>query len=562
MKQTSNKIPGIGPAPMVSHPKRQSWKNQQKELKVMIKEKLAELHLLDADKARVDDCAEVLRSEVSRLGSEWKLELYGSIANGFGTSCSDLDATCIQANAGSRRPRRRDASPSDSDEVAGREDVPAVKVLEQLRDILMENSRFSDITNVIHAKVPILKVRFDDKLDVDLSVNNIQATYNTKLLKAYAELDDRVRDIVLLVKHWAKSAGVCGAQGGHLSSYTWTLMVIYFMQVHQEVGLPYLPPKLDTLSEAVKHAKNMVKTTKPVVELLKLFFQFYAVEYRWGSEVVCIRFGKRMAIGDPLISQMRGQQAARPYIHVEDPYELERNLNCVLGQEQETMLMHAITEAFQRMAYGVGPAGFERPPSVADTSEASPDLGPVSVTSWADAVRQVMKPAQGGEEAGECQSTTDAASELRRGSSLAGDATPEHLPSPWPWAGEVEPMARQSSGEDDISVDLRHSPTLTAAAAGSKVLSLAELESVFHSREGGKVLSLAELESVFHAREGISPEKSPEVFAQKEEYYCEWITRSKKSRRTQIVEAALWTSLLPACKADVDVESPVTILFQ
>lgn len=37
---------------------------------------------------------------------------------------------------------------------------------------------------------------------VDITVNNRLAVVNTKLLRDYASLDPRLRQLVLLVKHW------------------------------------------------------------------------------------------------------------------------------------------------------------------------------------------------------------------------------------------------------------------------------------------------------------------------------------------------------------------------
>jgi DNA polymerase sigma len=58
----------------------------------------------------------------------------------------------------------------------------------------------------VHAKaVPIVKI-WDPELNLacDLNVNNQVAVKNTKLVKTYIELDDRVRPLAMIVKHWTK----------------------------------------------------------------------------------------------------------------------------------------------------------------------------------------------------------------------------------------------------------------------------------------------------------------------------------------------------------------------
>jgi hypothetical protein len=44
---------------------------------------------------------------------------------------------------------------------------------------------------------------------VDITVNNRLAVVNTKLLRDYAAIDPRLRNLVLLVKHWWVSPIMC-----------------------------------------------------------------------------------------------------------------------------------------------------------------------------------------------------------------------------------------------------------------------------------------------------------------------------------------------------------------
>jgi DNA polymerase sigma len=55
------------------------------------------------------------------------------------------------------------------------------------------------------AKVPIVKI-WDPLLRVaaDMNVNNTLALENTRMIRTYVELDDRVRPLGLMIKHWAK----------------------------------------------------------------------------------------------------------------------------------------------------------------------------------------------------------------------------------------------------------------------------------------------------------------------------------------------------------------------
>ncbi|CAK0876113.1 unnamed protein product [Prorocentrum cordatum] len=67
----------------------------------------------------------------------------------------------------------------------------------------------------------------------------------------------------------------------------------------------------------------------PCVELLRRFFSFYHCGFRRGGEVVSVRLGRRRNAAWPQLARLRGRHV--PRLHIEDPFILERNLNCVLG---------------------------------------------------------------------------------------------------------------------------------------------------------------------------------------------------------------------------------------
>jgi DNA polymerase sigma len=49
---------------------------------------------------------------------------------------------------------------------------------------------------------------------VDITLNNHLAVANTALLRDYAAIDGRLRQLVLLIKHWAKQRRVNNAYTG------------------------------------------------------------------------------------------------------------------------------------------------------------------------------------------------------------------------------------------------------------------------------------------------------------------------------------------------------------
>lgn len=77
------------------------------------------------------------------------------------------------------------------------------------------------------ARVPIAKLMDPvTELSCDICVNNLLAVVNTKLLKDYAQIDERLRQLAFIVKHWAKSRRVNETYQGTLSSYAWVALLL------------------------------------------------------------------------------------------------------------------------------------------------------------------------------------------------------------------------------------------------------------------------------------------------------------------------------------------------
>jgi DNA polymerase sigma len=55
------------------------------------------------------------------------------------------------------------------------------------------------------AKIPIVKMWDPElRLHCDMNVNNDKALENTRMIKTYVQIDPRVRQLAMIVKHWTK----------------------------------------------------------------------------------------------------------------------------------------------------------------------------------------------------------------------------------------------------------------------------------------------------------------------------------------------------------------------
>lgn len=58
---------------------------------------------------------------------------------------------------------------------------------------------------VSSAKVPIVKA-WDPELELacDMNVNNTLALENTRMIRTYVDIDDRVRPLAMIIKYWTR----------------------------------------------------------------------------------------------------------------------------------------------------------------------------------------------------------------------------------------------------------------------------------------------------------------------------------------------------------------------
>ena len=237
------------------------------------------------------------------------------------------------------------------------EELPAL-VLRDLEQKLRDEG-FVIVQRVLGARVPILKMRtqvIGRKMDCDLSVNNLLPCFNTKLLRVYAELNPHVVRLVQECKQWAKEHKVHGAQWGHLSSYAFTLMVIFFLQLRKE--LPVLQKGSEQRPVWFSEGRRrynvaMEEVMDSYVEQDSAsftdFIRFYRVEFQWGKQVVSVRRGELLDLASfpEMKKNLRRGVSNVEYawmIHIEDPFDLVRNLNSVLGPGKNELLWQAFED--------------------------------------------------------------------------------------------------------------------------------------------------------------------------------------------------------------------------
>lgn len=149
---------------------------------------------------------------IKKCVRHYALYIVGSTMTGFGLDSSDIDMCLLL------RPFSEDHR------------LDAVHQLHHIKNYLLKYGHVIH-SELILAKVPILKLREETSgFEIDLNCNNSVGIYNTHLLYSYGRCDWRVRPLVIMVKLWAQANRVNDAKNLTVSSYSWTLMLIQYLQ--------------------------------------------------------------------------------------------------------------------------------------------------------------------------------------------------------------------------------------------------------------------------------------------------------------------------------------------
>ena len=158
--------------------------------------------------------------------------IYGSLVNGFPTNSSDIDVV-INLPDYDVAPPVSATEPTEGNGEEEEEGATATKYLEELNRLHNGiKSKFGDeftLSKIESARVPILIVK-KGEIEVNLSFNHLVVIHNSALLHAYNSISPKVRELVVLVKHWAKQRELNDSLQGTLSSYSYVLLVISYLQ--------------------------------------------------------------------------------------------------------------------------------------------------------------------------------------------------------------------------------------------------------------------------------------------------------------------------------------------
>jgi DNA polymerase sigma len=275
---------------------------------------------------------QVLEFDLDSILTGIELYIYGSYDTGIKLPSSDLDLSLIVdpvLNA-----FKTNEIYEECIEILGESDTDKIGT-EIIFSKIIHHLRFLGITQIhtrTHARIPILRFisNTDKPIQVDLSLNSQLPIHNSRLIKTYCSIDNRVKDLGILIKHFVNHRNIADATSGTLTSYTYLLLMIHFLQKRPIPILPNLQEygqsniiqgyecRFD--QEYERYIEYAKRNTETLAELFYEFVKFYG-DFEWD------RFGIRIKDGSYVEREI---DDSLPLIY--DPFETGRSLGRVCSK--------------------------------------------------------------------------------------------------------------------------------------------------------------------------------------------------------------------------------------
>jgi len=276
-----------------------------------------------------------LNRYIKKFWPKAELTLFGSSSNGFAFRHSDLDISLTF----------RDVPDSSN--------LDCINLIEELSEKIKRMTGMRNVVAITSAKVPIVKLfHHQCQIEADISLYNVLARENTRLLSLYADLDPRCRTLGYMVKLFAKICDIGDASRGSLSSYAYILMMIFYLQ---KVSPPVLPVLQEMYPAGGEKPENMVdgwnawfysdrrkvvsewpgynRNRMSLGELWIGFLNFYAGDWDDKRLVVSIRQSRPLTKFEKMWNS--------PCIAIEDPFELSHNLGAGISRKMNLYIKKA-----------------------------------------------------------------------------------------------------------------------------------------------------------------------------------------------------------------------------
>ncbi|OAF71436.1 hypothetical protein A3Q56_00782 [Intoshia linei] len=288
--------------------------------------------------------------------------MVGSSGNGFGSVNSDLDMSIVFEDSRSKIPTSWNSSTG---------------FLIMIKKVLKQFECFSRL-KIIRAKAPLLSL-YDNQSDtvIDLTYNCWHAVLNTRLLQAYSCVDEKLFILVKILKMWAIKNNINNARKNTLSSYSLTLMIIFFYQYK----INPIIMKLDKYSQVICHSNVLLYLNSIYLEntnvkynlgeMLTRFFYFYGYAFEFDKYIISVR------TGNPILKSQLKENFNFSYICIEEPINKSNVSHSCYNEQEFLRIKNSFKKSYennlQRIYKKVSKTGQHRNSTVSTESRRSKD---------------------------------------------------------------------------------------------------------------------------------------------------------------------------------------------
>jgi DNA polymerase sigma len=268
-------------------------------------------------------CQDLAR-EIREKITDAQLEMIGGSVNGLGSDKSDIDCTLVL--------------PSNSSTLTWQEQLDVLKAI---------NFNLSEAkTELRTGTVPVLRLKLNLGLEIDMNCNQMSSIEDANLLKAYATLLPNFAPLSLVVKSWAAQHDLNDTQSGYLNNYCLILMVLHYLQEKKDTkNLLLAFPEHDWLTPLSENLVSEIAIHSTADDLGKDLLGFFAYFYHYDYEnfYISIRKGKRCPR-----RELR-EETAHFLIYIEDPFEQKNTSRCVLDKQDLKNIKEHLALAYQEL---------------------------------------------------------------------------------------------------------------------------------------------------------------------------------------------------------------------
>ncbi|KAI8355423.1 hypothetical protein B0O80DRAFT_42735 [Mortierella sp. GBAus27b] len=254
----------------------------------------------------------------------------------------------------------------------------------------MTRAGMTKVQAIPDARVPIVKfVDPQSKINCDINSNHVLGIYNSELIRCYTLIDDRVKPLIYNIKALAKAHDINDSSKSYLSSYSYVMMTIGFLQAQNPPILPvlqgqpeeYMTPLAVSLDHNGKDGNGQIDctydqnparhrnfgaaNTKSIGQLLIEFFEFYTRFFDYKTMEVNIRLGGGVRTRDEILDAIatgkklpeNGKGPIR--LVVMDPFLRARNVSQGCRGDKLTMVWEIFEALYLMLSHGEFDATFE-----------------------------------------------------------------------------------------------------------------------------------------------------------------------------------------------------------